>query len=279
MTDPDRGAYTPQTDAPLAFDARQSRREGGGRSPFALIFSGVALVALIAAIVVFYRGGVRGVGQPPQPVGAPVGEIKTAPPPQAPVVDESASLDVYRTGQPPAGSAATAAAPPTAAFAPPPEEPLPRPTARPSLRVERSDIPPVPAARPTTPVVVAQAKPLAPAAPPAPAAAQPKPAPLPPAPPKPAPVPAAAAAPAPAPAASGPAVVQIGAFSSEALAAKGWSDIAAAFPSDMGGKGRRIEAVPGSTLQRSMITGFPSREAASAFCAKLKAAGKSCFVK
>jgi cell division protein FtsN len=76
-------------------------------------------------------------------------------------------------------------------------------------------------------------------------------------------------------------VVQIGAFSSEALANKGWSDVAAAFPGDMSGKGRRVESVEsnGATLYRGQVTGFASREAAAAFCAKLKAAGKSCIVK
>ncbi len=269
MTDQDRGAYTPQTDAPLAFDARQPRG-GGGRSPAALLISAVVLLVLVGAIYMFYRGGVRGANEPPQPVGTPVGAIKTPAPAASAPAAETDGLDVYKSAEP------TPPAAETPAFAPPPEQPLPRPTARPTLRVERSDIPPVvPADRlavgPVRPAPVAPApKPAAPK--PAPAksvddllAAAPAP--------KPAPTPT------PSPSAGGAAVVQIGAFSSEALANKGWSDIAGAFSSDMAGKGRRVEAVPGSTLHRSLITGFGSRDAAVAFCVKLKAAGKSCIVK
>ena len=65
MTEQDRGAYTPQTDAPLAFDARYSRGSGERPLPMTLIVSGVVLVALIAALAFFYRSGVRGAGQPP----------------------------------------------------------------------------------------------------------------------------------------------------------------------------------------------------------------------
>ena len=35
----------------------------------------------------------------------------------------------------------------------------------------------------------------------------------------------------------------------------------------------------GSTLYRTQVTGFASRAEAVAYCDKLKAAGKSCFVK
>ena len=47
------------------------------------------------------------------------------------------------------------------------------------------------------------------------------------------------------------------------------------------GKGKAVEKVEkdGKTLYRTAVTGFASREAAQAFCAKLKAAGKACFVR
>ena len=63
MSDHDRGAYTPQTDAPLAFDARAPR---GGRKPLpmALIGSGVVLLVLVAGIGMYYRSGVRPAGGP-----------------------------------------------------------------------------------------------------------------------------------------------------------------------------------------------------------------------
>ncbi len=56
MTDHDRGAYTPQTDAPLSFDAR--RAPGGGRPvPMTLLISGMVLVILLIGVVYFYRSG------------------------------------------------------------------------------------------------------------------------------------------------------------------------------------------------------------------------------
>ena len=81
MSDHDRGAYTPNTDAPLSFDARQSR--GRRAFPTTLLISLVVLIGLTLAIFMFYRSGVRGAGEAPVPVGTPVGEIKSPPPAQA----------------------------------------------------------------------------------------------------------------------------------------------------------------------------------------------------
>jgi cell division protein FtsN len=49
----------------------------------------------------------------------------------------------------------------------------------------------------------------------------------------------------------------------------------------MAGMGKKIEPVDvgGSTLYRTTITGFATRAAAVSLCEKLKAAGKTCFVK
>src|SRR5215469_4237406 len=81
MSDHDRGAYTPQNDAPLSFDARRSR--GRRAFPTTLLISLLILIGLGVAIFMFYRSGVRSAGQAPVPVGAPVGEIKSPPPAQA----------------------------------------------------------------------------------------------------------------------------------------------------------------------------------------------------
>ena len=81
MSDHERGAYTPPTDAPLSFDPRQPVR-GARPPPFTLIISILVLLGLAAAIFLFYRSGVRQAGQPPQAVGAPVTSMK-APPPAA----------------------------------------------------------------------------------------------------------------------------------------------------------------------------------------------------
>src|SRR5690349_24146650 len=77
MSDHNRGAYTPQSDAPLAFDAR---RAGGARGPMpiTLIFSALILLVLIVGggFAVLYHNGARKAGEPPQPVGEPVASVR-----------------------------------------------------------------------------------------------------------------------------------------------------------------------------------------------------------
>lgn len=273
MADQDRGAYAPPTaDAPLSFDARQPVR-GARPFPVTLIVSGLVLIGLIVAIFLFYRSGVREAGQAPQTVGSPVAEMKSAAPADAQPQDPAAGLQIYQSE---GGQGAPSGQP---NFVPPPEQPVARP--------EPQAAPPPPAAAPTTPVSAGQA--LRPALPPAaapvaqaPAAPAPAPvsAPAPKAvqaPPAPKPV----AAPAPAAAKSGAAAVQIGAVSSTALADKAWSEAVAAAPGLAVGKGKGVERIDrdGKTLYRTSVTGFASKTDAAAFCAKLKAAGKACFVK
>jgi cell division protein FtsN len=101
---------------------------------------------------------------------------------------------------------------------------------------------------------------------------------------KPAPKPPTIAPTPPAPIAAAPPAggwVQIGTYSSSPLAEQGWRDVAKLAPAGMAGKGQRVEPVEkdGKTLYRAYITGFASRDAAEAFCGKLKAAGHACFVK
>src|SRR4051812_45977520 len=95
MADTDRGAYTPPTDAPLSFDARQPVR-GARPIPFTLIISALVLVALVVAIAMFSRSGVRQAGQPPQTVGAPIAEIKAPAPAEAQPQDPAAGLQIYK---------------------------------------------------------------------------------------------------------------------------------------------------------------------------------------
>jgi hypothetical protein len=61
---------------------------------------------------------------------------------------------------------------------------------------------------------------------------------------------------------------------------KGWSDVAA-LARRRRQEGRRVEALSrdGKTLYRTYVTGFAGRDGAQAFCDRLKAAGKACFVK
>jgi hypothetical protein len=274
MSEPDRGAYAPPTaDAPLSFDARQPVR-GARPFPTTLLISGLVLLGLIAAIVVFYRTGVREAGQPPQAVGAPVGPIKSPAPADAQPQDPAAGLQIYRDGE------ATGAGAPK--FVPPPEEPAARPTvAAPSAPPPAVQAPPPAPAAPTPRAAPPALRPAiasdAGVPPPAPAAPTPRA--------EPAPRPVAKAEPAKPPAIpptrSGVAAVQIGAVSSPALADKTYAEAVSAARGLAAGKGKGVERIDknGKTLYRTSVTGFASRADAAAFCAKLQAAGKACFVK
>jgi cytoskeletal protein RodZ len=267
MSDPHRGAYTPPTDAPLSFDARQPVR-GSRPLPMTLILSAVVLATLVVAVLLIYRGGVRGPNEPPRTVGDTVGQLKN--PPKAGTVqpeDPAAGLQIYKSEAPQAS--------PT--YAAQPEAPLARPTPPPpTAPVETAALQPAKPA-PTGPSAPVSAAPAAKAPARAPtietlatAAVSPKPAP-----------PVAKPAVVPAASAGGPASVQIGALSSTALADKAWTDAARIAPGLAAGKGKKVEAIDknGATLYRTAVTGFASRAEAKAFCDALTAAGKSCFVK
>jgi len=254
MSDQDRGAYTPQHDTPLSFDARYSRGSGERPVPMTLIVSGIVLVVMVVLFALLYRSGARHSGQAPQVVGTPVTDTKAPPSAGADTPDAAAGLQVYKTEGTPPNEMKT-----PATLAPPPEQPAPRPA-------------------PTKPVVQADLRPTSPEAIPAqPALA------------KPAAKPAAKLAKAPqtiqaavdqSTAESG-SVAQIGAFSSQALAEKGWNDVAALQPGKMAGKTKKVEVASrdGKTFYRAFVGGFASRADASAFCASLVAAGKGCIVK
>jgi cytoskeletal protein RodZ len=282
MSDHERGAYAPPTDAPLSFDPRQPVR-GSRPLPFTLIISVLVLLGVAAAIFVFYRSGVRQAGQPPQAVGAPVNAMKAPPPAEAQPQDPAAGLQIYKTE---GGKAAPASGAPQ--FTPGPEQPQARPEpAAPKVVVTQAPLAapapatsaPAPALRPSiaapppvaaTPAPKAEKAAAVPAAKPAPAKPEVK-----------AEAKAAKAAPEPAAKATGANYVQIGAVSSQALADKAWSDAAAIAPGAAAGKGKNVEKVDvnGKTLFRVQVTGFGDRASATAFCDKLKAAGKACFVK
>lgn len=274
MSDHERGAYTPPTaDAPLSFDPRQPVR-GARPIPFTLILSVLVLAALVAAIFVFYQSGVRQAGQAPPAVGEPVAGIKSAAPAEAQPQDPAAGLQIYRSdeGQPMETVAPT--------FTPEPE----KPQARPTPKVVVTQAPPVQAASPPSAATSQALKPAIPAAAPAQKVVAP-PAPVkvaaaPPAP-KPAPSPAQKAAAEPTSATSGGAVVQIGAVSSTALADKAWNDAVGVAPGLAAGKGKSVQKIEknGGVLYRTAVTGFASKADAQAFCAKLQASGKSCFVR
>lgn len=309
MSEHERGAYTPQPDAPLSFDARISRE--ARPLPLALIFSCIVLAALVVALFLFYQSGVRKPSDAPPPVGTPVEQFKSPPPaatpnsltvvaatppvpaPAAEPISTSAGPEtpVARSTTPaPTASAPTAtAAPPPAPVAARPVQtevaaaptPAPAPAPRPVVAAA-----PRPTPVPAVPTHMAAAKPSAPAAPVTRADPvgklldAPKPVP------KPVKVAKAAtatpkAAPAPVAAAGGAAVVQIGAFATEAQATEGWNRVAGLMGGAASGKGRRIEPVQvgSATRYRSQVTGFANRAAAVAFCTTLKSRKQDCIVK
>lgn len=257
MSDPDRGAYTPPTDSPLTFDARRPVR-GGGTNSSTLMISAIILVLLVAGAGFWlYKDGQRGADDQPRPVGAVVAETKAPPPAQAQPEDESAGLQIYK-------EEATAETAPTFAPGPEPVQPRPAPQAQPTTPVQSA------ALRPALPAATAPAHPvIVPPQPTQVVVATPKPV-------APKPTPVAVTRPS-----GGAAMVQIGAFSSQSLADKGWNDAAAVAPGLAAGKGKQVEAIDkdGKTLFRTSVTGFASRAEAQTFCERLKGAGKSCFVK
>ncbi len=250
------------SEPPLTLDDRRRAPRARGPAPVTLIVSVLLLVVVAGGVFFMYRSGVRGAGQAPQPLGAPLGDVRAPAPPQAQTPDAAAGLTISKDDP----NAPTAA--PT--LAPPPEAPLPdavpstAASATASSPSVKSSAPPPPAktADKGDPIdrLIAQAD--KPKATPAKAAGKDV---------------GTDAAPDP----GGEAVVQIGAFSSETLADKEWSKAAAVAPGAMAGKGKRVVAVTkdGATLYRTAITGFASREQAQSLCGRLQAAGASCFVR
>ena len=289
MSDHNRGHYSPGGEPPLAFPDRGTPRRSGP-APVTLILSVLLLAVVGGGVFYLYRGGARGAGDAPQPVGAPLHEVRSVAPPEVQTPDPAAGLSIYKDNPNQAGAAP--------AFVPPPEQPTPRPVVAtlapagpvaPTGPATPAPLPVVSAAPSPLPVVstALSPKPAATAKPPAAKAVKAaststtKTAPTT----KPTPdtlAKAAKPAAASTPGKSGPAVVQIGAYSSQALADEGWNDAAGVAPGAMAGKSKRVAPVTkadGATFYRTSITGFASHADAQALCDRLKAAGKACFVR
>jgi len=263
MSDHDRGPYTPPSDR-LSFDPRQPVRSGP--APVTLIVSALLLIGIIGGVVLLYRGGIRHRSDGPATVGEPVNDMRspaeadaTNAPPSALVIDKS---DNSIAPAPLAAAPPAAASPPLAAVpGPAPVLPAAIPAAAPAPHTTAVAATPAPPAAPPKPLTIASL---------ADAAVAHGRAPL---------RPAIAAEPGAPPA--GTAWAQIGAFSTAALADKGWNEIAHFAPTDMAGKGKQVEPTThnGATFYRTIVTGFPSHAAAAAFCDKLKAANKPCITR
>lgn len=206
---------------------------------------------------------------PAAPVAAAPKPVALTPPP-APVVPPK-----------PVAVAAPAPKPVAAAPKPAPVAVAPKPQAKVAAVVPAKVVPPVAAAKPTpAPSVVkkelppvAAATPVA-AAPVGPATAAPRSLALVPA--KPAPV--AAAAPVPA---SGGAILQIGAYKSQAEADTAWKTYKSKHAALLAGATQDVQQADlgdKGTWYRLRIVGFPSKDVASAMCDRLKADGGGCFL-
>jgi hypothetical protein len=252
MSDPDRRFDKQGAEPPLTMDRRRGPR-ARGPAPVTLIVSVLLLVVVAGGVFYMYRSGARSASDAPQPLGAPLGDLRAPAPPQAQARDASDGLTISKDDP--------NAPPPLQTLAPAPEQPLPE-SAPPAAAVA----PPLPpGAAKTPPVLARQAPPprdndksdaidrLITNADRSKASAK---------------------------LVDGPALVQIGAFSSQSLADEEWSKAAAVAPGAMAGKGKRVIALTkdGETLYRTSITGFASREQAQSLCDRLRAAGGSCFV-
>lgn len=129
----------------------------------------------------------------------------------------------------------------------------------------------------------AEAPTAAPTFTPPPEAVQPRPAPRPVevAPATPTAPPAEKAAPRPAAPAGGSSGVQIGAFSTPAIAEREYAAVVGRYPQFTSGANRRVQEVTasnGSTVYRTTVSGL-SRDQATGLCNAIKAAGGDCFVR
>jgi hypothetical protein len=263
MAETDRRSYGAAQEPPLTMGRRGAGPRSRSPAPVTLILSVLVLVVAGAGVFWLYRSGTRGSGDAPQPVGAPLRDVRVAAPPQSEPPNPAAGLSIYKD---------SGAAPPPPTFAPTPEQPTPRPTeatrasaaTQPAQAAPHSEaIAPASAERrtasasaggdPLGALIDSSTRPAA----------------------------KAVAKPVKLADATGPAEIQIGAFSSSAQADQGWSAAAAAAPGPLAGKGKKVVPVDrdGAVLYRTFITGFASRDAAEAACDRLKAAGRTCFVR
>ncbi len=285
MTDKDRGTYSPPTEDSLSYETR--RTTARDQAPITLIISGIFLVVLLLAVVLFYNSGLNNHGRPAPEVGDSLGDIKDAKVEDAkplsdqdmlePTTDTSGGATFAPGTEAPLRDQSTSQA--AVDQAPPPATPIQGPL---PSQANNAAITGQPAAA-TVPVPAAKAAATA-VTPPAATAAKPVVTPV-----KPVVTPAAtasaAATPASAvvtkPAAGAGAVVQIGAFESTDMANKEYAKVASSFGLFLGGTSKHVEKVETAkgTFYRTSFVGFASPEKAKSFCSALKASGHDCFVK
>lgn len=299
MNDKDKGTYSPPTEDHLSYETRKAPARD--QAPITLIISGICLVLLLLAVVLFYNSGLNNHGRTPPDVGDSVDNIKDgkvedakpltgdqdlndgdatsahfAPTTEAPGDRADASVATVDQAPPPVApiqgplpSQANNAAIPGTAAASAASSPVAKPA--PTLALKGA-VPSTGGAASSS--SASKATQLAVAKP------EPKPVTKPEIKPEAAKV-LADAKPADAKPVGGGAVVQIGAFESQDIANKQYASIASSYGLFLGGTGKRIEKVDtdkGARF-RTQFTGFATPDKAKAFCSALKAAGHDCFVK
>jgi hypothetical protein len=291
MPQHERGLYEPGEDV-RAFDGPEDDEDvGGSRLPLLIVLALLVLAMFAGFVWLAYSEGVaRGRGETPV-ITAEAGPARIAPQNAGGAAEPYKGFKIYEQPAPPDDDTAQSAAPAQNPASPPPatKPALTEPTSAPVAPMKAA----APAPAPAAPVKVAAAPPkpvpamkpsqlpAQPAAPIGPATAPPRAlntAPAAPVTAKPAPAAAPAAS---APAASGSFVLQIGAYKSQADANTAWTTYKTKHASLLSGYSpdvRQADLGEKGTWYRLRITGFPSKDVASALCDRLKADGGGCFL-
>jgi cell division protein FtsN len=310
----ERGVYEPSDEVRVFDGAEDDEDDEGSRLPLLIVLALVVLCAFAGVVWLAYTQGVaRGRTETPVLAAAP-GPEKVAPQNAGGAKVPYQGFKIYEQPAPPDDEVTAPPAPAEAAKAeaPPPKPEAVKPTPLPA-RVAAAAPPttkPAPAPPAAKPVTTAPAKPVSP--PPVlkqavapPPASVPRTAPSAPNPSvatgAPRTLPGVAAAPPPqaakaitppqaaktttppaAPASSGGFVVQVGAYKSQEEADNAWKAYKARHAALLSGYNSNVQKVDlgeKGIWYRLRVAGFASRDAAAAFCDRLKAAGKSCFVR
>ena len=306
----DRGVYEPGDDVRVFDGSEDDEDVEGSRLPLLIVLALLVLAMFAGVVWLAYTQGVaRGRTETPV-LTAQNGPARIAPQNPGGAEQPYKGFKIYEQPAPPdddVDTATTTSDTPAASVAPPPAT-APKPVAPPApVAAPRPVAAAGPAPKPAAVAIAAKPEPkvaaLAPApAKPAPVAANPAapvvvkkelPAPAAVAPVAPAtaaprslalvpPVtPAPPAAAGPAPVAAGGAILQIGAYKSQAEADGAWKAYKAKHAALLNGAAEEVQRADlgdKGTWYRLRIVGFPSKDVASAMCDRLKADGGGCFV-
>ncbi len=260
-----REVYQPSFEDSSDYDLREDEVEDArARLPLLIVIALLVLASFAGVVWLAYNQGIeRGLVEAPAVIAAPETPIRSLPSEDDPNVAYT-GLKIYDDPVPPDEEAAASVLMPAPVTAAP--------------VVEAPSAAATPAPLMAAPAVTAPA-PAAPVAPPAVVAAAPSPPPAPPV------VPVAPVVPPPpvasAPAASGAALLQVGAFPSEALALEAWQNFQAEHPAIATGLTQDIQTADlgdRGTWYRVRIGPFDDAGTANAVCERLKAEGGSCFL-